>query len=418
MLGLMSSTLATLERADVTQIRRFQERRLRALIRTAAGGAKYYRDWFRSADISPRDIRTLDDLKQLPLLDRRDLVDHFDDFRVYPQRLMWSARSNGTSSSYVTVYRTPGSSIYELAVLRRQWSWFGLPDDARRVVLRGSTFAAQPGAEPTAELRGAHQLLVSSYHLTPDNLQRIATRIRSFRPHAIEGWPSSITLLAALLQEAGERLPVAAVITSSEVISRAQRTLMREVFGGRIIDHYGQTERVTMLGGCEADGYHVFPDYGIVELLPIPGVADRWEIVGTPLHNWGFPLFRYRTGDEVGPAAASSCRCGRAFPVVGAVDGRIEDTFTAADGRSLPMPSALLDDLTGVRDSQVAQLAPGHFEFRLVPGTAFDAKLATRQAQQSVARLFGRGHVVTVRTVSELTRPAGGKLKPAIVEDR
>ena len=147
---------------------------------------------------------------------------------------------------------------------------------------------------------------------------------------------------------------------------------MREVFGGPVVDHYGQTERVAMAGSCEAGGYHHFPDYGIIELLPVPGRTDSWEIVGTPLHNWGFPLFRYRTGDEVGPAPAGPCPCGRAFPLLGRIDGRVEDTFTAADGQPLPLPHTVVKNLVGLREVQVAQLAPGRFEFRLVPTNGSD----------------------------------------------
>ena len=205
-----------------------------------------------------------------------------------------------------------------------------------------------------------------------------------------------------------------AVITSSEVITAEQVRLMREVFGGPVVDHYGQTERVAMAGSCEAGGYHQFPDYGIIELLPVPGRSDSWEIVGTPLHNWGFPLLRYRTGDEVGPAPAGPCPCGRAFPLLGRIDGRVEDTFTAADGRPLPLPGTVVDDLEGLREVQVAQLAPGRFEFRLVPANGSDLTATEAQARQNVDKYFGPGQTVTFRVLDHIPREPSGKLKPTI----
>jgi len=295
-----------------------------------------YRRGFAESGVDPASIRTLDDLPRLPLLDRRAVMAAPRDFAVQPLRLMWPSRSSGTSGQPITVYRTPGSSAFEQAALQRQWGWFGLPRDARRVVLRGSSIAVDRGVL-THEIPGDHQLLVSSFHPTPEALPEILRAIRAFRPHAVEGWTSSLTLLAARLRDAGERLPVQAVITSSETISTLQRELMSAVFQAPIVDHYGQTERVAMASNCEAGGYHVFPDYGIVELLPM---ADgRAEIVGTPLHNWGFPLLRYRTGDFVGPAPSGPCPCGRAFPRLGAVAGRSEDAFVASDGRLIPLPS-------------------------------------------------------------------------------
>ena len=107
------------------------------------------------------------DLAQLPLLDRSHLVTGAERFLVYPGRLMWQAQSSGTTGAPVTCYRTPGSSVFELSILERQWSWFGLSRSPRRVILRGSDFAAGQGGPPTKLLPGAHQLLVWSFGLTP-----------------------------------------------------------------------------------------------------------------------------------------------------------------------------------------------------------------------------------------------------------
>lgn len=412
--GSMRRSLAAMERACADELTRYQNRRLRMLVRLAERRSPFYRAWFRESGVDPSAIRTVDDLALLPLLERRHLVDFPRDFLVCPQRMAWAAHSSGTSGRPVTVYRTPGSSVYEFAALERQWSWFGLPRGARRVVMRGGDFAADRPGTVTMLVPGARQLFVSSYHLTAEHLPAIVAALREFQPHAVEGWPSSIALLAGLLHEAGQRLPVGAVITSSEVMSPAQLALMREVFAGPIVDHYGQTERVAMAGSCEAGGYHVFSDYGIVELLPVPGRENRWEIVGTPLHNWGFPLLRYRTGDEVGPAPEGPCPCGRAFPLLGTVDGRVEDTFTATDGRPIPLPSSIVDDLIGLREAQVVQSAPGHFTIRMVPGVGFDPARVEEQARRNVDRLVGPGQWVDFETMARIPRSASGKFKSAV----
>lgn len=408
----MRRSLATMDQASADRIRRYQERRLRLLVRLVAARSPFYRRWFAEAGVDPASIRTLEDLPRLPLLDRQAVMDAPADFAVQPLRLMWPSSSSGTSGRPVTVYRTAGSSAFEQAALQRQWGWFGLPRDARRVVLRGSSIAVDRGVL-THEIPGDHQLLVSSFHLTPDALPEILRTIRAYRPDAVEGWTSSLTLLAARIRDAGERLPVQAVITSSETISTRQRELMGSVFEAPIVDHYGQTERVAMAGTCEALGYHVFPDYGIVELLPAED--GHAEIVGTPLHNWGFPLLRYRTGDLVDPAPSGPCPCGRAFPRLGAVAGRSEDAFVAADGRLIPLPSTVIDDLAGVDEAQIAQLAPGRFEVRIVPGRGFDADVNRAQVLRNIERLIGPGQDVAIRRMDRIPRSSAGKLRTALV---
>jgi phenylacetate-CoA ligase len=411
----MRRSLARMERASAEEIRRYQERRLRLLVRLVAVRSPFYRRWFAESGVDPASIRGLDDLRRLPLLTRADVMATPADFAVYPMRTMWASRSSGTSGEPLTVYRTPGSSAYELAALQRQWGWFGLPRGARRVVLRGSDFAAaRPGAA-TELVSGNNQLLVSSFHLTRRALPEILTAVRAFRPDAVEGWPSSIALLAARMRDAGETLPVRAVITSSEMMNPGRQALMRSVFSGPIVDHYGQTERVALAGTCEAGGYHVFPDYGIVELLPVEGRPSAAQIVGTSLHNWGFPLLRYRTGDEVGPAPDEPCACGRAFPRLGAVDGRVEDPFVAADGRVIPMPGIVVDDLEGLVEAQIAQLGQGRFEIRMVPADGYDLDAGKARALRNVERLIGPGQQVSFRVLDRIPRTAGGKLKPAVV---
>lgn len=413
----MRRQLERLEHADSAEISSTQERRLRALVRVVAARSPFYREYFRESGVNPRSIRTLEDLPQLPLLTRDHLLERIDDLRVYPRRLMWTARSSGTSGRPIGVYRTPGASVYELCALEQQWGWFGLRPGARRVILRGSDFAAtEPGTLMTKAIPGARQLLVSSFHLIPSNLDAIMHDVRAFEPDAIEGWPSSIALLAALLRERGEKFPVKAVITSSETMTAGRVALIEDVFSGPVIDHYGQTERVMMAGACEHGGFHVFPDYGIVELLPVPNTESRWELVGTPLHNWGFPLFRYRTGDEVGPAPTGPCPCGRSFPLLGLVDGRIEDSFTAADGRPIPLPSTVVDDLSGVREAQIAQLAQGRFEVRVAPAAGFDERAVDSAIRRNVERYIGVGQHVTLRIMPRMPRSNSGKLKPSVVE--
>ena len=171
----------------------------------------------------------------------------------------------------MTAYRTAGSSTFEMATLQRQWGWFGIPLGCRAVELRGSTFAGTD--RPVVALRnpGADRLLVLSFRLSKGFFPVIWREITDYEPAVVEGWPSSLALLAALIRDEGLTLPVQGVITSSELISPAQIALMRQVYVGPVLDHYGQTERVVMAGSCEAGGYHVFPDYGIMELLPGTG---------------------------------------------------------------------------------------------------------------------------------------------------
>ena len=410
-------SLEKMTSATPVEIQRYQERRLRLLVALAARRSPFYSRWFAESGVDPASVRRLEDLERLPMLDRRQLAERAPEFMTYPSRLLWKAHSSGTSGTVVTTFRTPGSSVFELAAQQRQLSWFGVPRRPRRVVLRGAAIPSLHQGKIAAVVPGARQLQISSFHLTASRLDEIADAITRYRPHVIEGWPSSITLLATLLRDAGRGIPLLGVVTSSEAMTEGQHALMREVFRGPVIDHYGQTERVCMAGNCEAGNYHVFPDYGIVELVRADDDPTSAEIVGTPLHNWGFPLFRYRTGDHVRLDGPTSCPCGRQFPLLGKVDGRAEEAFTAADGRPIPLPHCLIKNLTGMSETQIVQHGPGDFEILMVPGVGFDRPAVETLARRNVLQLVGPRQEVSFQVVTRISRTAAGKLRAAVVLD-
>ncbi len=416
----MRRDLTEFDRAGHDELRTFQNRRLRRMVTWAARTSPFYRSWFADNDISPNEVRTQDDLRLLPLIDRTQLTASPERFCSYPRKLMWEARSSGTSGQVVTVFRTPGSSAYELCALQRQWGWFGLDREARRVVIRaagGGLDEDEPQTLATV-VPGAKQLLVSGYALGRADPGRLIGTVREFGPDALEGWPSSLATFASILDRRGETLPLQAVITSSEVMTSQQVQTLQRVFDAPVVDHYGQTERVSLAGSCEAGGYHQFPDYGITELLPVPGKDEQWEIVGTPLHNWGFPLLRYRTGDTVGPAPEGPCPCGRSFPLMGSIGGRAEDFFTAIDGTPIPLPATAIDDVVGLEEVQIVQRAPGRFEVLMVPRPATDVLAVETQVRRNVDRYFGRGQSVRFVVVEHIPRPPSGKLKPAVIDEQ
>jgi phenylacetate-CoA ligase len=413
----MRRSLAAVEGYSPGRIEAYQERRLRALVRWAARRSPFYREWFAGAGVDPSSIRGLADLERLPLIDRSHLAERPDDFLAYPKRMVWASHSSGTTGTPVTAYRSVGSSMFELASLQRQWGWFGIPPGQRSVELRGSTFAGDDPDTIVLHNPGANKLLVSSYRLSAGNVPRIVEEITRFGPATMEGWPSSLSLLAGLLREAGVTIPVRGVIVSSEVISPGQARLLGEVFGGPLIDHYGQTERVVMAGSCEAGGYHLFPAYGILETLPVGDAAGEREIVGTPLHNWAFPLLRYRTGDRVADVAQEPCDCGRAFPRFGLVGGRTEDLVRTREGRPVPLASSLVDDLVGVREAQLVQHRPGVFEIRMVPGAGYDRAAAEARAREVLHQIGGPSDELSFTELDALPRSASGKLRLVQVLD-
>ncbi len=85
------------------------------------------------------------------------------------------------------------------------------------------------------------------------------------------------------------------------------------------------------IGQCEHGRYHLLSDYSHVELL---AAGDgRYELVGTNFNNQYFPLIRYKTGDHVHLSENEACPCGRVFPMIERIEGRIGDYLVGEDGQ-------------------------------------------------------------------------------------
>jgi phenylacetate-CoA ligase len=196
--------------------------------------------------------------------------------------------------------------------------------------------------------------------MSDDTLPEYFEKLEEFRPAFIEGFPSTILVLANFLHRRGRFFPVRAIFTSSEPLYEMHRREIEERFRTRVFDLYGQAERVSAATECEAHaGLHINPEYGVLEVVRDGGEAaqgETGELIGTGLNNYGMPLIRYQTGD-IGRLAPLPCTCGRAMPLLASVQGRLVDCIQTPDGRRIPGDGIMgaFHGIGNIRRSQIIQ---------------------------------------------------------------
>lgn len=133
----------------------------------------------------------------------------------------------------------------------------------------------------------------------------------------------------------------------------ATRAAIETAWGARVIDHTGLTEVGPHGFECaEAPGgVHLIESEFIVEVIdPRTGAAvpddETGELVVTNLGRWGWPVLRYRTGDQA-RLTRERCACGRWFArMEGGILGRIDDMLIIRGNNVFP--SAVEDIVRGV----------------------------------------------------------------------
>jgi phenylacetate-CoA ligase len=407
------------------ELERYQWQKLQSLLNHAYEHVPYYRRVFDERGWKPARIQNWDDFRQLPFLTKQMVRANLEDLLAlnYPKSKRLHGTTGGsTGEPLLLVYEKGFSRPREWAFIHHLWRRVGYRFGDKMAVFEdtlvpssanGSGFWAY---EPTQ-----NRLLFSIYHMTDQNLPQYVQALRRFGPTFIHTFPSSLALLARFMALRGvPPFPsVKAVLCASENLRAAQRALFEEVFGCRVFDGYGQVELAVLSGGCEKHHtHHVFPEYGVTELIDETGrgiteAGKVGEIVGTGFGNRLMPLLRYRTGD-LAAFTDGPCECGRAYPLFSRIEGRTQEYFVGRGGALIPLlgnydVSARMRDK--IRELQFVQEREG----AVVVNTVKEPGCSDSQVQKEVlARLRERsgGQLdFEVRFVERIGRTTRGKQK-------
>jgi phenylacetate-CoA ligase len=379
----MRRALMRTQRLDEQGLHGYQNTQLQRIVAHAVRKVPFYREMFSKLGLRADDIASVDDLKRLPLLARETVrrdpdAFHADNWMRYRPR---AAHTSGTSGFPLEFYTDRDSNALEFVHYWRHWSWAGFHLGDRFAELASIHFLRRPRLDGKSfDLQATYgRLLLNSMRLTRANAGDYASVLRRFKPLYLKGLPSALYHLATLLPATGIALrPVRAIFSGGEVVTREIRQTIESAFQCPLLDSYGQMERAACIAQCPHGSYHVLSDYGILELVD-PRPADEDGIVlagavGTTLYNRAMPLLRYEIGDLIEVFQnPPRCRCGRSFPVVRGVRGRVAAAIVTPEGRRESALFALPAILPGIAFLQFIQETPERVEVRVVRSDNFDA---------------------------------------------
>jgi phenylacetate-CoA ligase len=407
------------ERWSPERLEAYQLERLSAVLAHSAEHVPYYRELFVEHGFEPGDLRSLEDVRALPMLEKRVVQERTDE--LIAQNIPPSNRSYfttaGSSGTPVGFWHDNDEHHRQRAFMTVQWKRVGYTEGARSAVLRGSVVHGALWQKDA--LNGT--LVMSSYHLTQDRLPAYVARLRAFSPAFVQAYPSSAAIVARYLVDAGEP-PIAsvrAILCGSETLFPEQRELIEQAFGCRVYSWYGQSEAVALGGECEHDRtIHLFPQYGYVEVVAEDGspVTERGaigEIVATGLHARAMPLIRYRTND-LGIVGADRCeRCGRPYRLLERIEGRLQEFVVTSTGRRISMTAINMHSpvFDNVFQFRFAQERPGEVRLRIVPKESYSRDADDAQIERELLQKLGDDMALRLELVDEIPRGGRGKYR-------
>jgi phenylacetate-CoA ligase len=408
---------------DRNRLRAQQDDRVRALVRFAGGRVPFYGRRWADHGVNVGQVQGVADLAVLPTIDKAEIRRAGRDmFSVPPEQLTYG-HTSGTTGSPLRLRYDRDMVIANNVADWRQKRWGGLELGDWCAIFLGRVVVRVEEQRPPF-WRANHiqkQLWCSSFHLSEEKLPLYVAELRRRAIPFIEGYPSTLYILASYLLRRGERLTLRGAFTSSETLHAVQREAIEEAFGCPVFDFYGHAERVIFAGECDQHGgKHLSDEYGVTELLdddgqPVPE-GQPGMLTGTTLWNRGMPLIRYRTGD-VSARSTSACRCGRGLGKLADVATKAEDIVVTPDGRYLS-PSVLTHPFKPINNllkSQIIQDASDHVLIKVQPTQGWsDADRTLLEA--GLRPRLGPAMHIEIRLVDEIPVERSGKFRWVICE--
>ena len=409
-----------------------QERKLRDLLRLAAGRSPFYTRLYQGIDLERAP------LTDLPPITKEQVQSHFDevvtDRRVTLDGVRPFCRDSTPASNpfYLgefVVLMSSGTTghrgyyVWDSAALADAVA-VGYRQSNRGPAGQGSAGGQRIAAiiqvdpsDATSVLMGLIPESVGSKRLIDirQEFPRIVEQLNEFQPTLLAAYPYMLWLLSEAARDGRLKVRPRRVTSSADVLTGSDRAAVRAAFGVEPYNYYCSTEVPYFAWECDAhDGLHVNADHVLLESVdarnrPVPPGTLGDKVLVTNLSNRAMPLIRYEMSDQVEWAAAP-CPCGCRLPRIRTVAGRVEHLLTlpGTSEARVGLIEEWVDDIVGRLDSvaryQVIQEDPARLTVNVIARAGFAWDDVRRSVAGALEQCFRKYGVDATRVRLDLRR--------------
>ncbi len=311
-----------------------QLKRLQQTLQRVNATVPFYRESFRKVNVSPDQIRTLQDLQRLPFTLKQDMRDNYPYglFAVPLEQIVRIHASSGTTGKPTVVGYTRRDIDMWSELMARSFVAAGAhKGDVIHNAYGYGLFTGGLGAHYGAEKLGASVIPMSG-----GNTKKQIMIMQDFGSTVLTCTPSYSLYLAEAAAEEGidiRKLKLRVGIFGAEPWTEEMRQQIEANLGIKAIDIYGLSEILgpgVAIECIEAQkGLHIWEDHFIPEIInPETGevlpIGEQGELVITTITKEGIPMIRYRTRD-ITRLIPEPCICGRTHMRLERMSGRSDD---------------------------------------------------------------------------------------------
>jgi phenylacetate-CoA ligase len=321
--------------------------RIRQVMAYAHECSPFYRRKWGEAGLDPRDIKTLEDFEQVPVVTKEELrraqaaAPPFGDYLCVPESDVVRVHGTSGTTGRPTAFGI-GREDWRMignAHARTMWAMGIRPHDT---VFVGSVFSLYMGSWAT--LRGIERLGAAAFPFgagVSGMTERAVGWLAQMRPRALYGTPSYALRLAEVAERAGidpRDFGIEILFFSGEPGASLPsiRHQIEKAFGGSVFDSGSMAEMTPWTHLAETTGHNgmlLFQDMVYTEVAdPLTHRRVPYGSEGTPIYTHlertSQPMIRLLSGDLTRWDDVPN-PCGRTYPSLPqGIYGRIDDQFT------------------------------------------------------------------------------------------
>lgn len=310
-----------------------QGNRLHKIVEYVYHNVPFYRNKLQEADVTPDDIRTVEDIVKLPFTTKQDLRDNYPfGMQAAPMSEIIRVHASSGTTGHPTIvgYTRKDIGVWSECMARCLTAYGITREDIFSVAYGYGLFTGGLGVHYGVENLGAAVLPAST-----GSTEKHVRLLVDLGATGIACTPSYALHLAETMDRMGigkESLKLKAGAFGAEPWTESMRHEIENRLGLKAYNLYGLSEIMgpCVSYECEAqNGSHINEDHYFPEIInpdtmePQP-YGTSGELVFTTLTKQGMPLLRYRTRD-LSTLYAGTCSCGRTSVRMGKILGRSDD---------------------------------------------------------------------------------------------
>lgn len=381
----------SLDRMNHSELKKYQDAALQRIVRHCYTNVPYYKNLFDKLHLIPEDILTKADLKKLPIMTKKEMMDNFDSLTAVNRKSFnpITMSTSGTTGTPFKFYQDENNILYERAFVLRYFSRAGMKANDLLAVLRSFV----PAKGQKLWKRYGSWIYFSAYDMTAENMYLYHEKIKKMKIRFLRGYPTSVFAFAKFIKDSGLKLKLDGVFTSSETLFDHYRDVVKEAFNCEVYDLYGSGEHVAFLDQCDGGrSYHENPEYSVTEVVDDQGHAitkedQQGKIIGTSLHSFSMPFLRYQISDYA-LFTSKLCSCGKPL-IAKKILGRIDDYLTTPGGKIVSGVNfyTLFYKTPHVSQFQIIQNSLDEIDVHLVVEKKYDSTVEKNLREDLYSRL-------------------------------